>query len=179
MMEEKKLNVGSVMEGKHLFDFYAYLRGVLGKNVLARREGFVVTTCSGVNHLEGVLEELRRTKNFVCVSDVTDGSTFRESGGWFQRRVVEVFFLSRYKVGDREDQMRVMGVVRELVRQVESRIVHDAEYLQGEHDLYLHLDGMPTTELGGIFLVGATGVTLSLAVDEPVSLCYAAEEWEE
>lgn len=160
-----------------MFDFYEYLSKLLSRNVLAQREGFVVTTCSGIDHLEGVLEQMRRTAKFVCLSDVTDGSTFRESGGWFQRRVVEVFFLSRYRAGDRHDQHRQLGVLRELVRQVQSGILHDEHYLQAEHNLYLHLDSLPTTELGGIYLSGATGVTLSLAIDEPVSLCYHDQEW--
>lgn len=159
------------------FDFYTYLSERLVKNLLFQREGFALTTCSGINHLEGILEQMRRTAHFVCVSDVTDGSTFRESGGWFQRRVVEIFIVLRYRQGDRAHQLEQLTTARTLLRQIQSCIIHDEGYLQATHNLYLHLDSFPTTELGGIFLAGATGVTLSLAIDEPTNLCFNPTEW--
>lgn len=40
----------------------------------------MTTTCSGINYLEGLLEDYREASRMICVSDVCDES-LRQVGG--------------------------------------------------------------------------------------------------
>ena len=74
-------------EDKQPFDFVSYMGQLVNENKLAQKEGFAVTTCSVIEHLEGMLEMYQTGANFVCTSDVCQESLFTASGGWFKRRV--------------------------------------------------------------------------------------------
>lgn len=160
------------------FDFYAYMADIAAKNRFAQARGFHPCTCSGINYLEGMLQQYRTASNFICTSDVCDEATFQRSGGWFKRRSVMVFLLMRYRVGDEAARRARMDDCRELLRQIQSRLVYDNQRLATE-DLYLNLDALRSSEIGGVFLNGCTGLYFMLSVDEPASLEYDINEWED
>lgn len=161
---------------KQPFDFVSYMGRVVAENRLAQKEGFAVTTCSGIEHLEGMLDMYQTRANFVCTSDVCQESLFTASGGWFKRRVFTVFVLARYAYGDGADYAAKMGLCRELFRQMCARFIRDSEELQTQL-LYLNTGDIRSNELGGMFLNGCTGLYFMLSMDEPTDLVYNAEEW--
>lgn len=161
-----------------MFDFISYMEGLCRKNRLMRELGFVATTCSGINYVEGMLEQYQTAANFVCTSDVCSESTFTASGGWFKRRVFTVFILMRYAYGDRADYAEKLGQCREVLRQLQSRFIRDSVRLQ-DRLLYLNTGDIRSNELGGTFLNGCTGLYFMISMDEPVELVYNGDEWEE
>ena len=164
------------MDGKSLFDFHSYLYELTEKNKLARQHDFLPCSCSGIGYLEELLTNNRSHKAFVCVSDVSEDSTQRHSGGWFKRRVFTVFILSRYNTRSMNDYREKVTLCRELFRQLHSRFILDEHDLQ--NDLaYLNVGDIRSRELGGQFLNGCTGLYFTLAVDEPIDLCYNSDEW--
>lgn len=159
-----------------MFDFLSYMDGLCKANRLAQDQSFIHSTCSGINYVEGMLEQYQTTANFLCTSDVCSESTFLSSGGWFKRRVYMVFVLMRYEYGNAADCAEKLNTCRELFRQLKSRFVRDSQLLQ-ESLTYLNADDIRSNEIGGTFLNGCTGLYFQLSVDEPTELCYNPEEW--
>lgn len=158
------------------FDFYNYMATIAQHNRFAIDHNFLSCTASGIQGLEEPLQRYRSTANFICTSDISDEATFLRSGGWFRRRSVMVFLLMRYRVGDESDRREKMDDCRELLRQIQSRIVRDNQQLVTE-DLYLNIDTFRASELGSAFLNGCTGLYFMLSLDEPTSLNYQPSEW--
>lgn len=159
------------------FDFKGYIYGLVERNKLAREQGFVPCSCSGIGYLEGVLGLMRKEKAFVCISDTSEESTARHGGAWFARRVFTTFVLARYDTRRTEDYNAKMGLCRELFRQLHSHFILDEARLQSEL-CYLDVDGIRSRELGGQFLNGCTGLYFMVAMDEPTDLQFNANEWD-
>lgn len=165
------------MDSKTFFDFPSYIAMLTHANRLAVENNFKAVTCSGINYLEGLLQHFQTTANFVAVSDVCDESTLQVGGGWMKRRLITVFILSRYKYGDTEAYHRALTLCRELYRQFFSRLLHEADDWTNDH-LFLNLADVRSTELGGQFLNGATGLYFMLTMDEPTDVSFADDEWQ-
>ena len=85
------------MNDRQLFDYIEYFRGLWQANKLAQAENFKFCTCSGIETLQGPLQQFRTTNAFFCVDDTNDGVTFRgTNGGWFKRRTLTVFLMHRF-----------------------------------------------------------------------------------
>ena len=160
-----------------MFDFPSYLQRIASENRLALHHHFHPCTCSGINYLEPLLQQYQQTANFIACSDITSETTFQTSGGWFRRRLYTIFILARYEYQNASDYNAKMALCRELQRQLQSRLLHDAELLQSNL-LYLRLDDMRSSELGGQFLNGCTGLYFLLTMDEPTPLTYNPQEWQ-
>ncbi len=160
-----------------MFSFLQYIQDLTQSNQLAQRESFAPVTCSGINYLEGMLEQYQSQANFVCTSDVCQESLHTASGGWFKRRVFTVYILARYEYGNSADQEQKMDLCRELFRQYTSRIIHDSQSLAATRDLYIDTTDIRSNELGGLFLNSCTGLYFLLAIDEPTDLRYDPTEW--
>lgn len=159
-----------------MFDFQTYISNVVKQNRLAALHAFMPTTCSGINYLEGLLQNYQTQANFVAVSDVCSETTFQQSGGWFRRRLYTVFILARYEYQNLQDYNEKMNLCRELQRQLETRFLHDALQLETQL-LYLRVSDIRSSELGGQFLNGCTGLYFLLTMDEPTTLAYNPDEW--
>lgn len=153
-----------------------YMARITAENALCREHGFRHTTCSGINYLEGMLADFRRTANFVCTADTSQCTTFERGGGWYERRVYTVFILSRYTFGDADSYARAMQLCREVYRQFQTRFVRDREAADGSM-LYLDVADIRSNELGGQFLNGCTGLYFMLTMERPVDLCFSPSEW--
>lgn len=164
------------MDCKAFFDFHQYIYSMVRHNRLATAEGFTPCSCSGIGYLEGVLERLRTSRAFVCVSDVCEESTVRRGGAWFKRRVFTVFILARYDQRRADDYQAKMVLCRELFRQMHTRFILDEARLQSEL-CYLAVDDIRSRELGGQFINGCTGLYFMLAIDEPTDLQFREDEW--
>lgn len=158
------------------FDFHAYLFDLVGRNRLAAEHSFVPCSCSGLGFLEEMLRRMREARAFVCLSDVCEESTTHRGGAWFKRRVFTVFVVARYDVRRLEDYRVKLSLCRELFRQLHTRFILDEARLQSGL-VYLDVANVRSRELGGEFLNGLCGLYFTLALDEPIDLCYNAEEW--
>lgn len=164
------------MDARKNFDFAEYVGGMTRANLLARRMGFVPCTCSGTAHLEELLQKYQSAASFVAVSDICDESTMQVGGGWMKRRVFTVFILSRFAYGDMRSQREAMAACRELYRQFLSRLLRDEADLRNDL-IYLNLQDVRSSELGGYFLNGCTGLYFMLAMDEPTDISFDEGEW--
>ncbi len=166
------------MNPKTFFPFPSYIDRLTLSNVMAQRLEFRPTVCSGINHLEGILQESLDHANFVCTSDICEESSYSRGGGFFKRRVFTVFIISRYEFGNNADQARKIADCRELFRQFHSRLLRDSQRLQDEL-IYMDTANIRSRELGGVFLNGCTGLYFMVTVDEPMDIRYNADEWTE
>ncbi len=166
-----------IIDGKHYFDSEAYFRDLAERSLLAREEGFRFCTCSGIQTLEEPLNLMRRERAFIALDDTNDGSLARgRSGGFYKNRTMTVFVLHRYRDGDLADRARWLGVCRELMRQMVSRMLVDERRL--ERDMVsLQAERILSRELGQYFMMGLTGLYFMVDVAEPVDLLYNPEEW--
>lgn len=166
------------MNAKKLFDGIGYFEELCRANVLAQREGFKFCTCSGIETLQGPLEQFRTSSAFFCVDDTNDGATFRgRNGGWFKRRTFTVFLLHRYSLKDMSTYHAALGLCRELFLQLMSRMIVDEDSLSNEL-VYLRTDTVLSRELGQYFLNGCTGLYFMVEVAEPVDISYDAGQWQ-
>lgn len=159
-----------------LYNFRDYLRQLISENRLAQQHHFHFTTCSGIASLEGLLQDLRTQQNMICFSDITEDSTFHNSGAWFKRRVFTIFIVLRFQYGNQTDYDNKINTARELFRQLHSRFLHDEQELNNR-SAYLDCATIRSRELGGHFLDSATGLYFLLTLDEPTSLAYDNTEW--
>lgn len=165
------------MDARTFFDADDYFSSLYARNRLAQDKGFVYSTCSGVNSLEGMLADARSAKAFFCLDDTNDGALFQgRSGGWYKKRTFTVFLLHRYKYGDMTDRKKALGLCRDLFRQLMSRMLVDADDMRNDL-IYLHTDNVLSRELGRYFLNGCTGLYFMIDVSEPVDLVFDGDEW--
>lgn len=165
------------MNAKTFYDFNAYMARLTWQNRLAKSEGFIPCDCSGIAHLEGILQNMRTEKAFVCTSDVAEESTVNRGGGYFKRRVFTVFIIKRFRTGNMDSYRAALGTCRELMRQLHSRFIIDEADLQNDL-VYLNVGNVKSRELGGQFLDSATGLYFTISMDEPTDLRYNAAEWD-
>lgn len=159
-----------------MFDFNRYIERLAAANRLARDEGFATARCSGVESLEGLLQQMQSAERIIAVSDVCDESLMQRGGGWMKRRLFTVFILSRFTLGDMADYGQQMGLCRELYRQLLSRLLRDGERWANDM-IYLNMGDVRSMELGGTFLAGATGLYFMLTMDEPTDISYDESLW--
>lgn len=157
-------------------DMHRYFADMAKRNKLADALNFCTVSCSGINHLDGVLDRYDAAANFIAVDDVCDEATFRDGGGWFKRKLYTVFLLMRFEHGDENDRREKMETCRELLRQFQSGMLRDAADFVRE-GLYVHHEDIRSRELGGIFLTDCTGLYFMLYVDEPIDIAFRPEEW--
>ena len=165
------------MNAKTFFDFNAYMARLTRQNLFAKAEKFHPCDCSGIRHLEGMLQNMRQHPAFACTSDVAEESTVSRGGGFFKRRVFTVFLVKRFRSGDMASYREALGTCRELMRQLHSKFLVDKDNLENEL-VFLNVANVKSRELGGQFLDSATGLYFTIAMDEPVDLTYNADEWD-
>ena len=166
------------MNAKTLFDYIAYFRGLWQQNKLAQSDGFKFCTCSGIETLQGPLQQFRTTSAFFCVDDTNDGATFRgRNGGWFKRRTITVFLMHRYSIKDMASYETALSKCRMLFQQLLTRMLIDEDALSNDM-VYLRTESVLSRELGQYFLNGCTGLYFMIEVAEPVDLTYDATQWQ-
>lgn len=165
------------MDAINLFDAIGYFKNMCQRNKLAKAYNFYPCACSGINSLEGVLENFRKQSSFFAVDDTNDGVTERRSGGFFKKRTFTIFIMKRYAFGDMSDRQASLDICRQLARQVHSRMLLDREDLSNDL-IYLNTDNVYSRELGEYFINGCTGLYFMIDVSEPIDLSYNADEWE-
>ena len=123
-----------------------------------------------------MLTEMRQRTAFVVTDDIVTGGTVQKSGAFFQRRTFTVHIVCRYRQGDEEDRKGKAQLCRELLRQLQSRLLRDEAQLHNNL-AYIDLTRMPVADVGQYFLDGCTGLYFQVNFDEPIDIAYNAEEW--
>ena len=159
-----------------MFNFIHYIEELTNANRLCVRRGYKFCTCSGLGYLEGLLQEMRTSKNFVCVCDICEEATQQRGGAWYKRRAFTVFVLARYDIKNRESQKIAIEECREVQRQFHSRFIVDEGALASRL-AYLDTSLVRSRELGGDFLDGCTGLYFTVTIDEPLNLAYDYNLW--
>ena len=165
------------MDAKNYFDAEAYYQRVCKSNKLAVDNGFKFCTCSGIESLQGPLDEFKTCKAFFCVDDTNDGQFYQSpGGGFYKRRTFTVFIMHRYKFRDEAERIKVLDLCRRLATQVISHMLKDADDAANEHYCW-RLERIMSRELGRYFLNGCTGLYFMVDMDEPVDLRFDKGEW--
>lgn len=162
------------------FDALEYFSSLGKKNKLAKKMGFVVDYCSGPGALEPMMADYRDAQNFIFVDDTTDGNTFSNKVGFFDRNVYCVHILAGYDYGDEKSYKQALELCRKLFRQFLSKVIKDKnKYLYGDKLLYLNTTNVYSHEYGRYSFNGCTGLFFQIQNDEPTDLVYDEEEWED
>lgn len=166
------------MDATNFFDFEQYISGLAKTNLLASANGFHFCTCSGIESLQGPLDEFCDRSAFICVDDTNDGAMFSgRGGGFYKKRTCTVFILHRYEFRDMADRSKALNLCREVFRQLMSRMIVDESDLSNEL-IYLDTSNVLCRELGQYFLNGCTGLYFMIDVSEPVDLKYDSSQWQ-
>lgn len=164
------------MNPRTLFDFTDYIHTVASLNKLARGAGFHPCAASGMGGVTEMIAQMRRYGAFIVTDDLVTGGTVQKGGAWFQRRTFTVHIVARYQQGNETDRKQKAQICRELLRQLQSRLLRD-EAMLSNHLAYIDLQAMPVADVGQYFLEGCTGLYFQINFDEPIDISYDAAEW--
>lgn len=163
---------------KEGFDAISYFTRLCRENRLCAANGFKPAVASTPMSLEGVLQQMKSTANFIAIDDTNDGNVSVSDGGFFKRTTYTVWILARHKALDMNDRQEALNLCRTIYRQFLARVLKDK--YQWELDFtYLLTDQVDTRELGAYFLNGATGVEFHLDVQQPIDITYNPDEWQQ
>lgn len=166
------------MDALDFLDPEDYFHGLCSSNRYAKKHNFHCCSCSGIDTIEGPLEQFKRENAFFCTDDTADGQFFQgRGGGWFMRRTFTVFIMHRYTFNDMKDRKAKLAVCRNLFRQIVSKMLVDSDSPDNEY-AYLHTESILSRNFGKYFLNGCTGLYFMIDISEPVDLRYINEEWD-
>jgi hypothetical protein len=162
-----------------MFNSYDYFADICAKNKLTVSGKYKFCRVTGLGNLEEVIQNFKREQAYFCIDDTNDGYTYRsQGGGYFERRMYIVYLLKKYPLNDMQKQHDALDECRRIYRSVCTKLVKDRSRL--ENDLiYLLTDRLPYYEMEGYAISGVTGLYAMISVDEPVNLCYNANDWNE
>ena len=167
------------MENK-LFDPIVYFSELAEKNRLCHEHGFKVLPCSGPESIEGIINEFRKTENFVLVDDTTDNNVHSNKAGFFTKSIYTVWILAGYKMGDADSRKKSLELCRTIFKQFLAKTLADKfSNVFREAMYYLGVERIYYKELGRYSFNGATGLYFMIDNDLPTDLVYKAEDWEE
>lgn len=167
------------MENK-LFDPIAYFSELAEKNRLCHEHGFKVLPCSGPESIEGIINEFRKTENFVLVDDTTDNNVHSNKAGFFTKSIYTVWILAGCKMGDADSRKKSLELCRTIFKQFLAKTLADKfSNVFREAMYYLGVERIYYKELGRYSFNGATGLYFMIDNDLPTDLVYKAEDWEE
>jgi len=129
---------------------------------------------TGFEYLEDILDDLKQPA-YLAVDDTDDGVTVREGAGYFVKRVITVFILRRYKVGDQADRESKLAETRLIRNKLTARLIKDSN--TNDDLMYLDKTRFPYKEVPGYFAAGTCGIYFFVTVKEPTDLCDVANDW--
>ncbi len=157
------------------WDAVAFFRKLTAKNKLAAQKGFTFCTVSGLEGFEDAIAHMLRTKNFVCVSDTSQGYTELNNTP-HTRRVKTVFLAMRHAVDDMAARQRCLNTMREVFRQFMTILILEKTRLEEDH---LYLDPrIQFQEIDRYFFSGCACAYFQIAEDTYTDLQYNDKEWE-
>ena len=146
---------------------------------MAKAHNFKPCYCAGIEGINDVIQEFRKTSNFIMIDDTTSQNTYSKGVGFFDRNVYTVFILAAYRYDDMADREEKLRLCRRIFRQIHSKMLYDKENLTyGDSMEYMDINSIYSKEMPRYSMNGVTGLYFLVNNDEPVDLTYNNEEWD-
>ena len=81
-----------------------YFLQIAGENKLCTENKFKPVRCSGPENIPALLDDYRKTANFIVVDDTTDNVVFGTRPGYQTRTVISVWILAHYDFNDNQER---------------------------------------------------------------------------
>ncbi len=156
------------------WDATGYFRHLTSRNRLAKKQGYMFASVSGLDGLEEYIATVQSSRAAVCVSDISPGYTEMNNTP-HTRRVKTVFLMKRHRIGDMAARAACMDEMRELFRQFMSHLFKERTRIN-QGTLYLD-PRVQFTEIERYFAAGAACAYFQIALDTYTDLVYRDEEW--
>lgn len=156
------------------WDAAAFFERLAAVNKLAQNENFVFCRVSGLEGFEEALAQMQTRSAFLCVSDIADGYTELNNSPR-TRRVKTVFLAMRHAVDDMDARQQCMETMRELFRQLMSRLILEKTRLE-ENCIFID-SRISFNEIDRYFFSGCACAYFQIAVDVYTDLRHNPEEW--
>ena len=151
-----------------------FFQNLIAKNKLANTNQFVFCKVSGLEGFEEALHAMQSAKAFCCVSDISDGYTELNNTPR-TRRIKTVFIAMRHAIDDMDARNECMEIMRELFRQLMSRLIHEKVKLEQN---FIYIDPrISFNEIDRYFFSGCACAYFQIAVDCFTDLCHRSREW--
>lgn len=155
-----------------MFNPVTYMEQLHGELKLTK-DKYLFQKVSGINALEGVLENSRRNDYFFAVDDSQDGTTYRGAGAsYFEGRPYTVFILGKADYGDMATRAAVLEEAKTIYRHLLSRMIKDKITIP-----VINLATIRFYEVPPAFATGCSGLYFIFNVENPVSLVYDGTAW--
>ncbi len=161
------------------FDAFNYFSSLCNKLKRSNDNGYYPCKVTGLGNMEEVINAFKTQKAYFAIDDTNDGQTYKSpGGGYFDRKQYIVFVLRKFTYNNMEQQKEYLQECREIYKSVCKKLIKDKATLQNDM-IYLNTDRIPFYEIEGYGIAGCTGLYFIVTVDEPINLCYDANEWYE
>lgn len=161
------------------FNPIEYFLQLANENVLCIQNKFKGVRCSGPENIPALIDDYRKTANFIVVDDTTDNVVFGTRPGYQTRTVVSVWILAQYDFNDNEERERKLSLCRRVFKQFLSRMLVDFQnYEITGGTIFLDSDNITYKELGRYSLNGVTGLYFTANIDKPTDLSYDETQWQ-
>jgi len=157
-----------------MFNAISYFQNCNSKLKLTVDNKYKFSRVTGFEYLEDILDDVKQPA-YLAVDDTDDGVTVREGAGYFVKRVITVFILRRYKVGDQADRESKLAETRLIRNKLTARLIKDSN--TNDDLMYLDKTRFPYKEVPGYFAAGTCGIYFFVTVKEPTDLCDVANDW--
>ena len=155
-----------------MFDPITYMQ-TLQQTMKLTAEKYQFEVVSGVDTLEGVVENSRKQDYFFAVDDSQDGITFRGAGAtYYERRPYTVFLLGKAEYGNMEQRSAVLAEAKAIFRTILSKLIQDKRSIS-----VLDVEKIQFFEVAPAFATGCSGIYFIFNIENPVNLVYNGDEW--
>lgn len=159
---------------KFNWDASTFFKQLLAENKLAQEYGFRFCSVSSLDGFEEALGNMQSTRAFLCVSDTANGYTELNHSP-HTRRVKTVFLALRHRLEDMDARAKAFDVLREIFRQILSKIILEKTKLEQE---CIYLDPrIDFSEIPQYFFSGCACAHFTLAIQVYTDLRYNPDEW--
>lgn len=159
-----------------MFDASSYFENCNSKLKLTVDNGYKFSLVSGFEYLEDILKDIKQPA-YLAVDDTDDGLIVRDGAGYFLKRVITVFILRRYKIGDQVERKTKLAETRLIRNKLTARLIKDSNNL--DELMYLDKSRFPYKEVPGYFAAGTCGIYFFVTIKEPTNLCENQDDWYE
>ena len=164
------------MESKSFnWDAADFFRRLAETNKLARSKNFKFCLVSSLEGFEEALARMQSSTAFVCVSDVSSGSTDLTNSP-HTVRTKTVFFAVRHKIDDMKARMEAFDLQREIFRQFMSKLILESTRL-AENRIFID-QKIRFSEIDKYFFSGCACSFFNISVSTYTDLRLNADEWE-
>jgi hypothetical protein len=141
------------------------------------RDKYAYCRVTGINYLEGLLGNLTKFNSFLAVDDTDNGMIVQRGGAFFKQRTITVFILQKFNLQNQIERVEKLNETREIYQKIVSRLIYDSSRIEAL--TFLDTSRIPFHEVPGQFAGGTTGLYFTISLNEPISLVYDNDDWDE